>query len=925
MSTIYSDWYSYGSGGTYRLELYVEDPPAVGSGTSSVALTSRLYLQTSGSLSDTSNSNEISGDLGSATASVSVSHGSSGGRTLVCTRSGTISTVYGASVRVDVTGEISGYEALTSRSLSGFVRVPARPYSAPSAPTGVAAALVSGDPRVTWTRTSTTGAPWDVVRVRRSVNGGGYSTVATLAGTATSWTDSSAPLNASLRYEVRAEGPGGNSAYVTTGTVTTPPGSPNPPTGVTVTRSSDTRHTVKWTRQSTSTAPWDQVRVARSVDGGGFVSMDTLAGTATSWVDDTTEPNHSYRYEVRSGNSQGESVWVLSSTVYTSPSAPTGASVTRTSDTSHTVRWTNTASTATAVEVQRWDNRTGAWATRTSSVSASATSWTDTGTVMNRRYRYRVRATRSTLVSAFANTDYVKTTPATPTAVTASKSAAGITVRWTNNADVPDGFVIERSASGGAYGSPTTVAGTATSWTHTDPDPAETWQYRVRATVTEGASLASANATSNVVQLAAPPNAPSGLGPSTVRDADVDVTWHWTHNPTDSSDQSSFEVRHRAAGSTSWTTTGQVASGDSTWVLPGETYPNPVPVEWQVRTWGQHVDPSPWSATAVSPTSTPPTVAINTPEPDATVATSLLTVDWVYTDAEDTPQASWQVELLDDQEAVVEARSGAGPASSVALAAPLPDGAAWSVRVRVRDSDGMWSAWAVAEFTVEYAQPPAPTVDLTWDPDSGVMTVAVGNPMAGDGEVDADHVEVWRSIDGGGWELIATAVPPNTPVTDWTAPLAGTVAYRVDAVSALPSITSSVAEVEQPRSGSVFVSGGPGASQVCRALWNIALAETSGVAESTLHYFAGRSRPVAFFGEATSRTWALATDHIPATEAGDSTPRQWLDLARVPGPHLLRTPDGVRAWVALADVSAARGIGGAVTAVSMTLTEVDAP
>jgi len=502
-------------------------------------------------------------------------------------------------------------------------------------------------------------------------------------------------------------------------------------------------------------------------------------------------------------------------------------------------------------------------------------------------------------------------------------------VRWTNNATTPDGVVVERSENGGAYGNAVTLSATATSWTHSAPSTGSTWRYRVKAT-TSSPALSSAYALSNIVQLAAPPNAPTGLGPTTVHDATQDVTLHWTHNPVDSSEQTKFQVGHRVAAGGAFTYETAVESSVSEWVLPGGTYDNGVVVEWVVRTWGEHADPSPYSATATLPFSAPPFAAINEPEDGSTITTSALTVTWGYSDPEGTDQASWQVELHDDTGQVLESRSGAGTATSVTLSTAIPDGAQWSVQVRVRDSDGMWSQWDVSEFTVGYALPPVPLVELQWDPSTAAVAVQVANLEPGEGEVETDHVDVYRAIgEDGPWELIATGVPPNSTITDYAPTVTGINRYRVVAVSALPSVAEAdPVDLITPQPGdvgSLWLSGGPGFSQVCRLTSNVQLSPAVDRAVRELRQFAGRTHPVEFTGQALVETWDVAGDIILGSRLPSSLAQDWLALGSLPGPFLLRTPalGGVYAVVSVRGMSTPREPGGTVTGVRFTATRVD--
>lgn len=639
-------------------------------------------------------------------------------------------------------------------------------------------------------------------------------------------------------------------------------------------------------------------------------------------------------YEALSARSIARGVTIPARQI-AAPAAPTNVVASRSSDTLTNLTWTRTSPTSQAApyQNQRVQRRAfssadgwSAWVNRSSLLGPTNETWSD-ATTANWRYQYRVVAINSAGQGISAGSNTLATTPSAPSNVQAAKSGSNIVVTWTNTRRVAGGVQVERREDGGTWVAAATLSGSPTSWTHVSPNPAVTHQYRVRATVTDP-TLQSGFANSNIVQLAAPPNAPTGLTGPSIRDATEDATWRWTHNPVDSSAQSAFEVRHRVVGSGSWTETGEISSAVSEWVLPADTYDNPDSIEWAVRTWGQHDDPSPWSATASSPTSTRPTVVVNAPEQDATVEVSTLVVEWGYDQAEESAQAGWTVELLDAGEVVVETRSGSGTASTAALTTVLPDDSTWTVRVRVQSSAGLLSEWDAATFDVAYPLPPIPTVALTWDPWTASTAVEVTVPDPVDDEVEAVHVDIWRAIDEGEWELIATGVPLDTTVTDWAPTVAGTNRYRADAVSALPSSRSSdPVELVTPQPGDVpaiWLSGGPGYSQVCRVISNLQLTPVTDRQARVLHQFAGRTYPVEFSGEALAEAWTVYGEVIEGSRNEGSPAREWLDLAQLPGPFLLRTRvfGGVRAHVSVGGITTPLASNGLVTGVRFTATRV---
>lgn len=633
------------------------------------------------------------------------------------------------------------------------------------------------------------------------------------------------------------------------------------------------------------------------------------------------------------------------------PAAPTGAAVTRTSDTQQNITWANTSPTSASapyqnVVVERWDNVTQQYAAI--ATLGVVTSFQDKTTRADRQYRYRIRARNSAGYSATASyTGYWKTTPAAPSTPAAKKTAAGdIQVTWSTVSAITDQVEVWHAADGVWDGARLTLlAGTARSYTDPAPDPSKVHTYRLRA-VTSTPSLFSAYSTvSNSVELQAPPNPPSGLRvvepweltyPVVVNNASVDATEDavlvWQHNPVDTTDQTAFEVQYRVDGG-SWTTTGQVTSTDSQWTAVAGTWANGHSVEWQVRTWGAHPTASAWSPMAVFTTSSTPTVAVNVPDGTTPVAASRLTAEWGYYQAEGSPQAQWKATLYDGGGAVMQTLSGNGDAATVTFTKPILDGLTYSVGISVRSAAGIWSPEVVQAFTVDYPEPPQPTVTPYWLPDEGAVVLTVEVPAP----VDETHpaavaVQVFRAIEGDQWRLIADQLEPSeagVSVTDFVPPLGKLVTYKAVALSDLPSaMESSPVEVLTTQARFVFVNGGPGFSQSVRLAANVAIDIESGVAKGT-HAFAGRTRPVEWAGQMTSRVIGLRADIFadwaPAT-AQLKMQSPWADvegLAMLPGPHCYRDQNGRRYFVSMSAASIS-GLGVAVSqGVGFTLTEID--
>ncbi len=415
---------------------------------------------------------------------------------------------------------------------------------------------------------------------------------------------------------------------------------------------------------------------------------------------------------------------------WATPNPPTNATVTRVDDWTQRLTWTNNPTNAApykGIRVVRWDQwKLDEGYKVVATLSGAPTSWTDYSTGPNSRYQYGVYAFNDTTSDGAAWTSYVSTTPSAPTNVTAAKTAAGdILVTWTNTARMASYVEVWDRPDGGAgvfLGSLYTFDG-ANSYTHTGPSNTATHAYFVKHyTYDQNPRLWSADsATSNTVQLLAAPGKPTQLGPQVMDPADLTpITWR--HNPTDTTGQTAYELQHRPAGG-AWTSTGKIASTGQAWTTPG-TWPAGTNYEVQVRTWGQHADPSPWSDVHVVALSGRPSATILTPA--ATLNSSSVAASWAYYDPESTAQSAAEVELLDQAGTVLETVNIDGPGTEAQLQTRVDDQAAHTLRVRVRDGSGLWSVDAVQPFTVAYLPPASPTVAAQWDTSTGAAVLTFG-------------------------------------------------------------------------------------------------------------------------------------------------------------------------------------------------------
>lgn len=338
--------------------------------------------------------------------------------------------------------------------------------SAPNAPSGASATKNSDySATIRWTNhPSAPTKPYSNLYVERQTDSGGWTQVAELGGTATSYTDSKITTSHTYRWRVRARNSAGYSGYATTGAVTTSH-VPNAPTSCSASRVSDSQAKVTWTNNpSGATRPYSNVLVERQTDTGGWVQVATL-GAVGNYTDNGIGANHRYAYRVRARNGAGTSGYSTSGYIYTTPAAPTAVNLSKTSSTTVSVSVSGAAPWATAYEVQ-YRMGGGSW----QNSSTNVTSWPYSHSPGAGTVRYRVRAKCGSLYSGWRESGDITTivAPLAPS-VTVDRQVytygSSVTVKWVRNH--PDGTSqtsaqVELSgAASGTYD----VAGAASSYT----------------------------------------------------------------------------------------------------------------------------------------------------------------------------------------------------------------------------------------------------------------------------------------------------------------------------------------------------------------------------------------------------------------------------------------------------------------------------
>lgn len=210
--------------------------------------------------------------------------------------------------------------------------IPARPYSLPAAPSAAVLTRSSDVQAVlNWTRNSVPeGLYVNQTIAMRSWAGSepwteaSWAIVATVSGTANSYTRTGLSANRVYQFRVRAENPTGSSAWAESNVIFMTPAAP---TGVTsVMNSTGSAITTTWTDTSYTYPATGTWTIQRSVAGGAYANVGTVSGkTPTSFTDSSPSAGVTNQYRVAAVVGALQSAYVAGNAVSapTPPLAPT--------------------------------------------------------------------------------------------------------------------------------------------------------------------------------------------------------------------------------------------------------------------------------------------------------------------------------------------------------------------------------------------------------------------------------------------------------------------------------------------------------------------------------------------------------------------------------------------------------------------------
>lgn len=439
----------------------------------------------------------------------------------------------------------------------------------PAAPAGTPQNLVAAAASTTQINLSWSGVSGaSGYQLERSPNGSdGWAKIADLAGNATTYSDPNLTPNTRFYYRIRAlNAAGAPGGYSNTADATTPDTPPAAPARLVITSVTYNQISLQWAAGSTNQTGF---QLERSPDGSNWANLTDVAANATTFIDNTVQPQTRYVYRLRAINAAGASGYsnvVDATTPAGPPASPQNLVATVVSTTQINLSWPAIA-TATNVLVERSPNGNDGW-TQLTSLPGEATSYANPGLTPNTRYYYRIRATNASGTgpySAVADATTPDAPPAAPARLTAmAVSFSQINLQWADLSGNESGFQLERSGTGtDGWTKVADLAANATTYSDPNRNPRTRYFYRVRAVNAAGSSDYSNVADATTPD--SPPAAPAQLTATAASTTQINLQW------TDASDnETGFELERSTDGLT-FTKITDVAANATTYPNTGLT------------------------------------------------------------------------------------------------------------------------------------------------------------------------------------------------------------------------------------------------------------------------------------------------------------------------------------------------------------------
>ena len=351
----------------------------------------------------------------------------------------------------------------------------------PAPATSVTASVESGTVNLAWNAPAKGKA--DTYRIQRMPADGEWTQVAETADTG--HTDDTAPADNTYTYRVQHRNSYGGSQWANSNSVTIL-GVPPKVTDVAAAVSGNDI-VVGWGSPSTDTV--DTYEVSYGAKDSEDRDQASVTAPATSFTHSDNTEGTTYEYTVRARNAAGNGPWSEPATArrLNIPKPPTGVEAAL-SGNDIVLSWT---APATGM-VDSYQVRSGVSGSEDTATSETAeTSFTHEGPAGDTLYSYQVRSKNEAGESAW--TDAVTATrllpPNPPTGVKTSKDDSNIVVTWTApSTGAVGGYQLEYRQTMTQAWNRESVQAAGTSWTHEEPTPGTTYEYRLRTLNAAGVS-----------------------------------------------------------------------------------------------------------------------------------------------------------------------------------------------------------------------------------------------------------------------------------------------------------------------------------------------------------------------------------------------------------------------------------------------------
>jgi len=326
---------------------------------------------------------------------------------------------------------------------------------------------------------------------------------------------------------------------------------PTAPSALTSSRISDSQINLAWTNNSGSFTAYENVKVFRSTDGGGFALIATL-GVVTSYNDTGVSANHKYTYKVQASNAAGTADSSTTTALWNTPGTPTSLVATKLAGGNIRLNWTNNVNYS-EYTVRIEESQNGGAYSELTSVATGTTQYDHVAPSTSVTHKYRIRARTSsgtTLNSAYSNetaTIVLLSTANAPSGLSPSgptfDATEAIVLTWTHNptdATPQSSYRIQYEVNGGGTVTVGPTSSTVSSYTLPASTVANgaTITWRV-ATAAQNATLSANSATATFFTQNRPTSTISVPGSSVNTSL---LTAFWTYFQAQSSVQSSWHA-----------------------------------------------------------------------------------------------------------------------------------------------------------------------------------------------------------------------------------------------------------------------------------------------------------------------------------------------------------------------------------------------